>query len=232
MQDPCVSTRVSRLYPTLLFLLFVLIEVGIVLPMLGGIRRSPSVEFRLIETQSGFEVVSHRYDHHRYQVVGQDIVLAHAFLETHTGPAWLIAEWDVTREFEFMREWAYYENDLRDIEDPALIDAIEAAVIAYAINDQELAQFRPGAGPWSKFSIRGMLSTLLYWFFLIVLPLIAVWMTIKLPRAIRAEFRAGRIAQGLCASCGYDRNGLSNKPCPECGEKPGLTKTEPSSISA
>ncbi len=58
------------------------------------------------------------------------------------------------------------------------------------------------------------LDTALYaaaWYLLLFTPL-------PLYRAGRRRFRVSR---GMCASCGYDLNASTNRPCPECGAGAG-----------
>lgn len=214
------------------FLLLVVVELGFVLPLFGGSRRSPVVEFHLRETDGGYEMLDHGHSPHRAVETGEDVIVAHAILSTEPGLIWGLGEWSVTRQFNVIREWTYSERGLIDIEDPVKLDRIADKVIAYAKEQDEFAEFRPGSGAWTAFSFGVLARTLWYWILLLVPPLLLTGLMFTLPKVIRAEGQAERVRKGLCAKCGYDRSGIGTHPCPECGAPAGMPGQTAGTISA
>lgn len=202
----------------ILFLLLLIIELGLVLPLFSGSRRFPSVILYINETPTGYEVRTEQEMESHWADEDLPEYTTTVFLRTRTGPFWPLFEWEVMRSFELAPNLIYPltpDTHLTSADDS---DAIIAAVYDYALRDPEMARYAPGRDHVTTFSFGGLISTIVLWIVLSLLPAVLMCLFLVLPKIIREQIMVSRANKGLCVHCKYDCSGLDTTTCPECGQ--------------
>ena len=200
--------------------------ICIVLALLPHAPVSSHTWIYVVDTGASFEVYNRaEIEDYKNTNGGSVVVFAQAIYEPEVKPGpikglleWTIEESLFSTSYRFLPlngKWHSKEQNDRAFQ----------AVIDYAIADPNMARYRPGQPPQTRFSF-----VLLGWTSLRVLIISAlatiaalcVKLIIKMEISIR---QARKKHAGECIWCGYSIDGLRSSICPECG-KPHSQTTE------